>query len=295
MIESLWSGDRWQRRLRAAEIHSLVVQHAGRTECAWFRRHGGDDRPVNLHSVTKSITGSLAGPDRLDLGSSVLSHLPHVTVDDQRKHAITVEHLLAMTSGLRWPEWEEWGGYARPMTGSSDQLRTILAPPLVAEPGTAMWYSSGSSHLLGAVLRHAVGHTVAQLAEQCLFKPLRIRQWRFHADRHGYSHAGYGLSLRPTDLARLGSGLLSGDLVPAEWLRQCWQPRTYTYPHVGAYGWHWWVDTELGMVFAFGKGGQLLALFPAQELVIVMTGDAYGDATTPLRLIREAHAARSTP
>jgi CubicO group peptidase (beta-lactamase class C family) len=289
VIDALWSGDRWQRRLRAARIHSLVVQHAGATECAWFRRHGGEDKPVKVHSVTKSITGTLAGLTGVDIGSSALAHLPHLAVDDERKRAITVEHLLAMTSGLEWPEWEQWGGYPRPMMGSADQLRTITAAPLIAPPGSRMWYSSGSSHLLGAVLQHHTRHTIAQLAERHLLRPLKIRHWRFESDRHGYSHAAYGLSLRPTDLARLGSMLLQGNLVPVEWLHACWRPRTHTYPEVGAYGWHWWVDTDLDMVFAFGKGGQLLALFPEHDLVIVITGDAYGDAMTPLRLVREAH------
>jgi hypothetical protein len=61
VIDGLWSGERWQKRLRAAGVHALVVEHAGETEAAWFRRHGGADKVVNVHSVTKSITGALTG------------------------------------------------------------------------------------------------------------------------------------------------------------------------------------------------------------------------------------------
>jgi CubicO group peptidase (beta-lactamase class C family) len=291
-MEALWSGDRWQKRLRAAGIYSLVVLHGGQTECSWFRRHDGAERVVSVFSVTKSVTAALVALTDVELGSSVLSHFPRLPVDDEQKRAITVEHLLAMTSGLEWPEWEQWEGYPRPMMASPDQLRTITGAPLIAEPGSSMWYSSGSSHLLGAVMHRRTGRSVEQLAEQHLFRPLKIRQWRFHSDRHGYSHTGYGLCLRPTDLARIGSALLQGNLVPREWLRECWKPRTHTYPWLAAYGWHWWVDDDLDMVFGFGKGGQLLCLFPEQDLVIVMTTrDGLGDAMRGLRLLREAHHA----
>jgi hypothetical protein len=48
------------------------------------------------------------------------------------------------------------------------------------------------------------------------------------------------------------------------------------------------VDTDLDMVFALGKGGQLVALFPSRELVIVMTSDGYGESLNPLRLVQAA-------
>jgi CubicO group peptidase (beta-lactamase class C family) len=289
VTDALWSGDRWQKRLRAAGVNSLVVMHGGQTECSWFRRHDDEDRTVKVNSVTKSITGALAGLTGVDLETSVLSHFPRLPVDDERKRAITVEHLLAMTSGLEWPEFGEWNGAAPPMTASKDLLRAITARPLIAEPGKSMWYSTGSSHLLGAVLHQHTGLSVEQLAEHHLFRPLKIRQWQFYSDRHGYSHAGNGLRLRPTDLARIGSALLQGNLVPLEWLRECWRPRTQTYPWIGAYGWHWWVDSDLDMVFALGMGGYLLALFPRQDLVIVMTaGNANGDSLGGLRLLRTA-------
>lgn len=289
MIDTLWSGGHWQKRLRTAGVHSLVVMHGGQTECTWFRRHDGEDRTVKVNSVTKSITGTLAGLTGVDLEASALSHFPRLPVDDERKRAITVEHLLAMTSGLEWPEFGEWNGATPPMTASKDLLRTITAQPLIADPGSSMWYSTGSSHLLGAVLHQRTGLSVEQLAEQHLFRPLKIRHWQFYADRHGYSHAGNGLRLRPTDLARIGSALLQGNLVSLEWLRECWRPRTQTYPWIGAYGWHWWVDPDLDMVFALGMGGYLLALFPHQDLVIVMTpGDASGDSLAGLHLLRAA-------
>jgi CubicO group peptidase (beta-lactamase class C family) len=125
-----------------------------------------------VNSVTKSITGMLTGLAGVELGSSALSYFPHLPVDDERKRDITVEHLLGMTSGLEWPEWEKWHGYARPMMGAVDQLRTITGAPLIAEPGSRMWYSSGTSHLLGAVMHRHTGRSVEQLAERHLFWPL---------------------------------------------------------------------------------------------------------------------------
>lgn len=139
MIDDLWTGPRWERRLRTAGVHALVVVHAGTTEHTWFRRHDGADRLAKLNSVTKSVTGILAGLVDVDLSSSALAHLPHVPVDDERKRAITVEHLLGMTSGLEWPEFGVWRGSAPPLTASKDLLRAVVERPLVDEPGRAMW------------------------------------------------------------------------------------------------------------------------------------------------------------
>jgi CubicO group peptidase (beta-lactamase class C family) len=289
MIDALWSGERWERRLRIAGVHALVVVHAGRTERAWFRRHDGATRPAKLNSVTKSITGALVGAVDLDVSSFALAHLPHVPVDDERKKAITVEHLLGMTAGLDWPEFGAWRGATPPLTGSKDLIRAVVDRPLIAEPGSAMWYSTGSSHLLGAVLHQRTGRSVEQLAEEHLFRPVGITRWRFYADRNGYSHAGNGLCLLPTDLARFGTALLREEVASLDWLQECWRPRTSAYPWIGAYGWHWWVDADLGMVFALGMGGQLLALFPGVELVVVMTGgNTFDDTLNGVRLLRRA-------
>lgn len=292
MIDDLWTGPRWERRLRTAGVHALVVVHAGTTERTWFRRHDGADRLAKLNSVTKSVTGILAGLVDVDLSSSALAHLPHVPVDDERKRAITVEHLLGMTSGLEWPEFGVWRGSAPPLTASKDLLRAVVERPLVDEPGRAMWYSTGSSHLLGAELHRRTGRSVEQLAQEHLFRPSGIRRWRFYVDRNGYSHAGNGLCLLPTDLARLGTAVLREEVAPLDWLRECWRPRTRTYPWIGAYGWHWWADPDLGMVFALGLGGQLLALFPDQELVVVMTGGTSFEGTLDgVELLRQAYRA----
>ena len=69
-------------------------------------------------------------------------------------------------------------------------------------------------------------------------------------------------------------------------------PPHRTYPWIGAYGWHWWADPDLGMVFALGLGGQLLALFPDQELVVVMTGGTSFEGTLDgVELLRQAYRA----
>lgn len=46
------------------------------------------------------------------------------------------------------------------------------------------------------------------------------------------------------------------------------------------------------MVFALGLGGQLLALFPDQELVVVMTGGTSFEGTQDgVELLRQAYRA----
>ena len=53
--------------------------------------------------------------------------------------------------------------------------RYILERPIVAPPGCTFNYNSGSTELLGAVMRKASGAPVDILAQQHLFDPMGIQ------------------------------------------------------------------------------------------------------------------------
>jgi CubicO group peptidase (beta-lactamase class C family) len=63
---------------------------------------------------------------------------------DPAKHAITIEDLLTMRSGLESTSSRNYGAWVQ----SGNWVRHALARPLVTKPGTEMIYSTGNSHLL---------------------------------------------------------------------------------------------------------------------------------------------------
>src|SRR4029450_6093507 len=121
----------------------------------------------------------------------VVSLLPAAvrgTPDGQRQ-AMTVEHLLTMTSGLDCgvePGEQELAAMRR----SEDWAAFALALPMRAAPGTQYAYCSCNNHLLSAILSARTGGSALAFARRHLFDPLGITTASWPADSHGRSAGG---------------------------------------------------------------------------------------------------------
>jgi CubicO group peptidase (beta-lactamase class C family) len=261
---------------RLRYLQSVLVSMGGelRAEC-YFRARRGEDLS-NVHSITKSVLGTLVGIAVADgavgLETRAVEVLPSPP-SDPRKGEITVRHLLTMTSGLDCTEGRS------DIDDIADRGESLvegpLAAQLVAEPGTAFSYNNGAAHVLSALLARKLGRPLLDYAEDRLFGALGIHEYRWPADPEG-NPIGYGmLELRPRDLLKVGQLYLDGgrDVVPAEYVRDATTPATGGGPpEESGYGCLWWV-TDNGF-FGGGFAGQYLYVVPRLELVIVTTGDA---------------------
>ena len=72
---------------------------------------------------------------------------------DARKRALTLEHLLTMTTGLKCRDsyLYGWDGYMK-MRQSKDWTQFVLDLPMEAVPGEKFEYCNGASFLLSAIL-----------------------------------------------------------------------------------------------------------------------------------------------
>jgi CubicO group peptidase (beta-lactamase class C family) len=274
----------------------------------------GIDTPHNLASVSKSVTSALVGIaiDRgyiQDVDEPVFSFLPDYShLSDEQKDRITLEHLLTMTSGLKWNELEVWlGNMSHDVVQLflvPDQMSYILAKPVVAEPGTAWYYNGGGVCVLGEVIRAASGMGMDDFAERYLFAPLGITEHEWEYFSSGMIHASGNLRLRPRDMAKFGYLYLNGgrwqgkQIVSPEWiatstresvsipwssLAEIKHKRYADIPesHGDGYGYLWWLKTyevdgkPVDAVQAAGWGGQRIALFPDLDMVVVLTGGNY--------------------
>jgi CubicO group peptidase (beta-lactamase class C family) len=264
-------------------IQSLIVAVRGEIQAERYFRDRRATDLSNVHSVTKSVlatlTGIAIGDGSIALETTLADVFADHVFDDERKRAITVEHLLTMTSGLDAAtphDIDEIADRGEPWVGGP------LAAPLTAEPGATFIYNNGAAHVLGVVLSRATGMPLRRFAEERLFEPLGIDTYRWPSDPDGNA-LGYGhLELRPRDLMRLGQLYLESgrrgqvELLPSWFVDAAGRPQSDGGPPEDlSYGYLWWVAQEEGhrSFFAGGFGGQYVTVVPDLALVVVTTGD----------------------
>lgn len=260
-------------------------------------------------SVTKSFTSALVGiaidqgfissvsepmfaffPDYAHLGdrSSDLSD----EISDEISSEISLGHLLSMSSGLAWNEWE----YPLSDTRNDliqlwivpDPVAYILSKPVQYEPGTHFYYNGGGVNILGEVIQETTGLREDQFAQKYLFQPLGITDCEWDFINEDVVHASGNLMLRPRDMAKFGTlflndGIWNGErILSEEWIQA--STRKHMMPPVtwaDGYGYLWWLKTypvgskQVETYFADGWGGQRIMVVPEMDMVIVFTGGNY--------------------
>jgi len=287
-----------------ASLHSLlIVRHGYVVAEAYFTPYTTTDRH-DQWSVTKSFMDALIGiaiAEGRITGTSarVLDFFPDQTVAqrDTRKETMTLENLLTMTSGLKWPEITYTPDDGQPpidrMVATRDWVGFVLDQPMALAPGQAWNYNSGTSHVLSAILQAGTGQTARQYAQAKLFDPLGISNVVWWSDPQGVTVGGWGLQMVPRDMAKLGLLYLQGgawdgrQIVPAAWVADSVTAHVAT-GEGHRYGYQWWIY-DFGAYAAQGRYGQFIMVVPAQDLVVVATADLGDDAPTLVpNLVRDA-------
>jgi len=276
---------------RAGELQRLqavLVARDGDTVLARRFRGPRLTVPVNVKSVSKSIVsvlvgiaiaeGALPGVDQ-PIGDYFAEQLADdAEADDKR--AITIGDLLSMRSGLERTS----GGNYNDWVSSADWVAYALGRPLLRQPGTAMDYSTGNTHLLSAILTQATGMSTYAYAKAKLAEPLAIALPRWRRDPQGIYFGGNQMFLSPRALLRFGEMMRQGgvyreqQVVPGDWVQASTTPRTRS-PYSGElYGYGWFVSQAAGhdMYFAWGYGGQHVFVVPDLALTIVVTSKTGG-------------------
>lgn len=260
-------------------IQSMIVAIDGEVRLERYFRDRRATDLSNVHSITKSLVATLAGmaidDGALTLQTTLAEILDPGLFDDPRKREIEIGHLLTMTSGLDPHGPNDIDEIA---DRGESWLAGPLAAPLLAAPGTRFAYNNGAAHVLGIALAGCCGVPFRRLAEERLFAPLAIDQYRWPSDPDG-NPLGYGhLELRPIDLVRLGELYRNGgrNLLSEEFVAAATTAQSRGGPPEGVpYGYLWWVTEDCGRrsFFAGGFGGQYLTVVPELALVVVTTGD----------------------
>ncbi len=309
MLAKIYHGERpglhtWpQGQEKYENIHGILIVKDGRLVFEeYFYGYRLDSRH-NTASVTKSITSLLAGIaiERGELegvDETVLSFFPELLPleqSDQQVEDITIADLLTMRHGWECDDWDPDSRtyYMGNWEGSQpNPVEATLNLPVVAPPSSRFSYCSASTIVLGGLIANATATGIPEYADEVLFSPLGIETALWSRVPGGWTDTGGSLQMRPRDMARLGLLMLQEgnwdgvQIVPEQWVQQSVQehvrlPSNETWGR--GYGYLWWLSEvpiwgEVVRSFAAsGAGGQVIAVFPELEMVVVITGGNYDD------------------
>lgn len=296
--------DRLARAVARAEtlapLSSLLVERGGEVVVERYYRGMRADRTTNLKSISKTLLSPLVGiaiEDGLLEGPEqpLRELLPdyYARLDAAGRAArrdLTLHHLLSMTTGLESTSFGNYGAWVSSGDWVWDQLRR----PVVCRPG-CFEYSTGSTHLISAILTRVSGESLKSYAERTFFGPLGIRLPEWDRDPQGRYLGGNNMALTPRQLLRVGEVFLHGgrwegrQLVPEAWIERSWEPRATSPWNGHRYGYLWWTETWGGRTarFAWGYGGQYLVIVPSLDLVAVVTSSLSGARRGHTRRLRD--------
>jgi len=247
------------------------------------------DRALPIASGTKSLAGLLAvaavEDGLLTLDEPVAQTLTEWQADDRA--AITIRHLLTLTSGL-----EQRRGY-RPSYAES------VTTPAAHPPGQVFQYGSAPFQVFGEVMRRKLAprqETVLSYLQRRILAPIGVSEPQWVTDDDGHPRLDGGALLTARDWGTIGELVRQqGDwdgsaILPSAVLADSWMGT----PANPAYGLGWWLnqpvsdqqradipqlrrgsdlfgsaDLPQDVVMAAGMGGQRLYILPQQGLVVV--------------------------
>lgn len=271
-----------------------------------------EDDALHIASVTKSIISILIGM-AIDKGymknieQHVLDFFPHYTVKRGEKtiQNITIANLLSMTAPYKYKSEP----YTKVYT-SDDWVKAAL--DLLGGKGSIgeFNYSTVGTHILSGVLTNATGQSVLDFATENLFKPLAIKAptntfiqnkedyFAFLKDKSvtgwivdpkGVNTAGWGLTLTPRDMAKIGQLYLNGGvwngqrIISSKWIEDSTKEKSRWGKL--AYGYLWWIVDDC--YAALGDGGNAIFINPKKKMVISIASRFMPRAKDRIELIRK--------
>jgi CubicO group peptidase (beta-lactamase class C family) len=257
--------DRARSYALANNSKALLVWVEGKLEQEVYGPGVDAATPINSGSMSKPLGAIAVGRAIMlkklrSLDQPVTDFLPEWR--GTPKAAITIRHLLAMTSGLL-----EQGQSADPANIWS---RAYLHPrhdrilledyPLSAPPGTRYQYSNASADLIAIIIERATGRRYAEFVSTEIIKPLGAAGGEIWLDRvGGLAHSGCCILVPAQTWLRLGLLLLDDGvwqgrrLLPRGYVTEM---RTPTAQHP-RYGLGIWLPGPYVLRRGFGRPDQL--------------------------------------
>src|SRR5690625_2233064 len=167
---------------------------------------------VPSFSMAKSITSILVGI-AIDEGliksvnEPITNYVPELK--ENGFDVVTIEHLLQMTSGIKFNEsyYNPFGDAASFYYGT-DLRKEISKMKLEREPGEKFRYSSGDTQLLGLVLERALkDKSITEYLQEKIWEPLGMEfdaSWSLDRKKNGLEKTFCCINATARDFAKIG-------------------------------------------------------------------------------------------
>ena len=208
-------------RGRELYTQSVMILRNGRVICE--AAYGSQDLRAAKYtfsackSVVSLAVGLLVDDGLLSVEDEIASIFDEAGTASLRRKlkGMTVEDLLTMRSGVLFTE-------AEALT-ETDWVRRFLGDAMKNEPGAEFSYSSLNTYMLSAIVCRKTGKTLTEFLQERLFTPMGITDIHWETCPKGIEKGGWGLYIRPEDLAKLGQLVMDGGM----WQGQRLLPREY--------------------------------------------------------------------
>ena len=287
----------------------LVVHHDRLVYERYFDGAERTDRQTSF-SAAKSFLSTLVGiavdEGKIRLDDPVTAYLPKLEERDPLFDRITVRDLLTMSSGIGYAEHGmPWSDDALTYYGTDLRDLALTNPDIEEPPGTTWRYNNYNPLLLGLILERAPKTSVADYMAEHLWQPLGAEgdaSWSLDSTESGFEKMESGVNALPVDYARFGLMMLhegrwnGNQIVSERWVREATAASTDHDP-ADFYQYLWWVgprqEDAPAPFYAIGKYGEVVAVFPEHDMVIVRLGATDGGVNwqTQLRDIADRIAA----
>ena len=279
------------------QIHGLLIARHGKLVLEEYFHGEHRDHLHETRSAAKSMTATLVGA-AIESGASIALSDPVYRIMnggefpadlEPRKRAMTLEHLLTMSSGYYCNDSDPdapgnedgmWNQDEEP-----DFYRYTMRVPMAFAPGDTAIYCSANPNLALGMVSRATGESPFDLFDRLLGGPMQIERYGWGTDRAGNPYGGGGVQFLPRDFMKFGQLMLDGGtwqgrrILSQEFTERASSPLY----RIGArgYGYLWWVteqpygDGTVTSFSALGAGGQNLTVVPALDLVIAAYGGSY--------------------
>ena len=236
-------------------------------------------------SMTKSITSAMFGILQKQGKLDVFKPAPVAEWANDERAEITISDLLHMNSGLEWEEnYNTICDATKMLFQAEDMSRMQLEKPAAFKPNAHWNYSSGTTNLLSGILRQQFKtHQVyLDFWYAALIDKIGMSTMLVETDMAGnFVGSSYGWATT-RDWSKFGLLYLhKGNWNGSQILDESWIKYTATPTNTsnGKYGAHFWLNAggkfpgvPKDMFYCSGYQGQMVAIFPSQDLVIVRMG-----------------------
>lgn len=288
--------------VNSPEIHGVLIARHGKLVLEEYFHGEHREKAHDTRSASKSVASDMTG-------AAIYSGVPVKTTDfvyrvmnggefppglEPRKKALTLEHLLTMSSGLDCDDWdspENSPGYEDNMWDQTEQpdfYKWTMALKMVRQPGEKAFYCSAGANLVGGVLARAARQSAQELFRKLLAEPLGIKRYYLLVSPAGDFTITGGARFPPRDFMKIGQLHLNGGtwngrrIFTPEWSRRATSPLvTEIGGRQRQYGYLWWINEypykgrTVRAYFAAGNGGQIVMAIPELDLVMAFYGGSY--------------------